>query len=928
MKRLAKKVLLIGWDAADWKIINKLVDEGKMPAMAKFIDQGTIGNLATLEPPFSPMLWTTIATGKRPDKHGILGFVEPTPNRSGIRPVASTSRKVKAIWNILNQQGMKSHVVGWWPSHPAEPINGIMVSNNFQNTDTNKPEEWKLAKGTVHPMEYGPLFRELRVHPAEITQQHLLPFVPDAAKIDQEKDERLNHIAKNIAESSSLHSAATWILEHEDWDFMGIYLDTIDHFCHGFMNYYPPKLDNVPQNLYDLYNNVVTAAYMHHDMMLDRLLQLAGDDATVMLVSDHGFHSDHLRPKFIPSEPAGPAFQHRDHGIIAVKGPNIKKDDRIYGASLMDITPTLLTMYGLPVAKDMDGTPLLSIFDKPVELDTIASWELIDDGETGMHPKEAITDPYEAQQGIQQLVELGYIEKPDDDVQVAIDNTVRESQYNLARVLIGADRTWEAKEILEKLVEEAPEEPRFFNRLIFCYKDLNELEKASALVDKYLPLEKQQILPPKRIAELQAEMQKEGLSKEEAKEAFEKNDKKIKRSRYAKRNLVQLQIVHGEIMLRKGQHEHALTIFEELEKHLPKQASLYLQVANVYLKLQEWEKAEDKFRKILNIDENNHKALNGLAISLLNQDRLEESVEASLNAIGLIYHYPRAHYHLAEALAKMEEFEHAANAYEVALRMTPDMTVARNKLIDIYRNRLKQHEKAEAHEFYFVDRDKYLEQYKEIDIEEKDDLDSSDINVVARKSKRREAAGDPIIVVSGLPRSGTSMMMQMLDKAGVEIFTDNKRTADENNPRGYYEHEQVKNLARDNKFLDNAQGKAVKVISHLLFYLPHRHHYKVIFMDRNIREVIKSQQKMLVRDGKLKKDTYPTHLEKTFKKTLDKIKVWEEKSMNVDVLRIPHHEAINNPVKIAEDVISFLKMDVDAKKVASVVDSSLHRETH
>src|SRR5512143_3435710 len=90
------KVLLIGWDAADWKIIHDLVDAGKMPNMAKFIEEGTIGNLATLYPELSPMLWTSIATGKRPFKHGILGFTEPDPHGAGIRPITNIARRTKA----------------------------------------------------------------------------------------------------------------------------------------------------------------------------------------------------------------------------------------------------------------------------------------------------------------------------------------------------------------------------------------------------------------------------------------------------------------------------------------------------------------------------------------------------------------------------------------------------------------------------------------------------------------------------------------------------------------------------------------------------------------------------------------------------------------------------------------------------------------
>ncbi len=119
--RLAKKVLLIGWDAADWQVINPLLDAGKMPFLEMLINDGVMGNMATLEPCPSPILWTSIATEKRADQHGVLGFVEPHPEGKGIRPVSNTSRKVKALWNICTQQGIKSNVVGWWPSHPAEP---------------------------------------------------------------------------------------------------------------------------------------------------------------------------------------------------------------------------------------------------------------------------------------------------------------------------------------------------------------------------------------------------------------------------------------------------------------------------------------------------------------------------------------------------------------------------------------------------------------------------------------------------------------------------------------------------------------------------------------------------------------------------------------------------------------------------------------
>src|SRR5690606_27242583 len=104
-KKKVNKLVLLGWDAAEWKIIEPLIAEGKMPTLKKFLEEGTSGKIATLDPPFSPMLWTSIATGKRAYDHGIMGFIEPNPKGDGLRPVLSTSRKVKALWNIFNQEG-------------------------------------------------------------------------------------------------------------------------------------------------------------------------------------------------------------------------------------------------------------------------------------------------------------------------------------------------------------------------------------------------------------------------------------------------------------------------------------------------------------------------------------------------------------------------------------------------------------------------------------------------------------------------------------------------------------------------------------------------------------------------------------------------------------------------------------------------------
>jgi predicted AlkP superfamily phosphohydrolase/phosphomutase len=245
-----------------------------------------------------------------------------------------------------------------------------------------------MAQGTVHPPELAETLAELRVHPEELTASHIAPFVPDLEKIDQTKDQRLLSIAKITAEASSMHAAATWIMENQPWDFLAVYYDAIDHYCHGFMKFHPPHREGIPRDLYDFYHGVVEGGYRFHDMMLERLLQLAGDDTTVIICSDHGFHPDHLRPIQLPQEPAGPAAEHSPYGMIAMRGPAIKQDQLIYGSTLLDITPTILTLFDLPTAHDMEGRPLLQAFKQAPDIKVIDSWEEVA-GDCGMHDVDA-----------------------------------------------------------------------------------------------------------------------------------------------------------------------------------------------------------------------------------------------------------------------------------------------------------------------------------------------------------------------------------------------------------------------------------------------------------------------------------------------------------------------------------------------------------
>ncbi len=478
----ARKVLLVGWDAADWKIIHPLMHAGRMPNLQHLVENGAAGQLATLHPPLSPMLWTSICTGKRPFKHGIHGFSEPAPDGSGVRPVTNLSRKAKALWNILNQNGLRSVVLGWWPSHPAEPIDGVMVSDRYHRAAGPLHEGWPLPASTVHPQELTGTLAGLRVHPDVLTPDLVERFIPHAREIDQDRDKRLAALLRTLAECMSIHSAATWLLDNRPWDFFAVYYEAIDHFCHGFMRYHPPRQAWIDDRDFELYHNVVSMAYQFHDEMLGALLERAGPEATVILMSDHGFHPDHLRPASIPDIPAGPAIEHRDLGVIVVGGPGVKRGEWLHGPSLLDVAPTILTLYGLPVGEDMDGKVLSRAFVSPPKIAFVPSWELVA-GADGRHPPHTRLDPVSAREALEQMIALGYIERPDEDREIAIARTIRELRYNLGEAYQDAGRHLEAHGIFTELHRADPDEQRFAVRLFVSCQALGKRTEMRCIVD-------------------------------------------------------------------------------------------------------------------------------------------------------------------------------------------------------------------------------------------------------------------------------------------------------------------------------------------------------------------------------------------------------------------------------------------------------------
>jgi hypothetical protein len=182
-----------------------------------------------------------------------------------------------------------------------------------------------------------------------------------------------------------------------------------------------------------------------------------------------------------------------------------------------------------------------------------------------------------------------------------------------------------------------------------------------------------------------------------------------------------------------------------------------------------------------------------------------------------------------------------------------------------------------------------------------------------------------ITIVSGLPRSGTSLMMQMLDAGGLAVLSDGERKADTDNPKGYLEWERIKQLPKDPSLIAEAEGKVVKVISQLILALPPGHEYRIVFMQRPLPEVLKSQDEMLRRRGSADSKADTSVIEEAFQRHLIEVNKWLAGKTNMRVARVHYHRVLREPKAVAEEIAAFLEVPVDVEAMVQQVDGSLYR---
>jgi len=363
--RVERRVLIVGIDSADWSLIEPLMAQGKLPHLSKLVESGVSSRLRSLEPrQKSPTIWTSIATGKLPQKHGIGGYVDPTTKNL----MTSNQRKVRTVWDILGESKRTVGVIGWLVSWPAEPLNGYMVTDYFCRVPkAGQPFPEKLAS----PGELASEIDSLRVLPESVSDALVASFADLGAAPSHEEIARLP-IGQRLAETragaeemSALVAAlrdliasdrtffrvARHLMRTRPADVVAVYFRGVDTASHRF--WAAAHRGQVPFEVSRteaaVFGKTMERTYEQADGMLGAIVTAFGDDATIIVCSDHGFDG----PK--RGQEIGGINDHGPVGILVMAGDGIRRGVKIDEQGVCDITPTILALCGLPVASDMDG---------------------------------------------------------------------------------------------------------------------------------------------------------------------------------------------------------------------------------------------------------------------------------------------------------------------------------------------------------------------------------------------------------------------------------------------------------------------------------------------------------------------------------------------------------------------------------------------
>lgn len=674
------RVVLIGLDGLDWAVVDPLAARGEMPNLERLRRAGSSGPLRSMQPMLSPILWTTMATGKTADEHGIGWFGAQNPNTHAFQPIQSTARKVEALWNIASDEGRTVGVVNWYASYPAEVVHGFVVTNYFGSHAFGMTGEGvRVSAGKTYPEE---LFDEVestyaqhaRLAPDDFGRFATLSEAELARLASLEGPERARNPLALLHDTLAAAdgTAATTIAFDRRFapDLLLAYFDLTDAAAHLFMRYRPPSLAWVDRERQERFGGVVDEVYRRADRILGRILDEVGPGALVFVVSDHGFASGDDRPAGDPErdvDPQAAAEWHRPDGVICAAGPGVRACFRIEGASILDLTPTLLYALGLPVARDMAGKPLLELFDEPFReahpLERVRSWER-DDRARATAPSASDQDADRAT--AERLRALGYAGEPGEAASAEVHT-------NLAWVSLQQGKTDDAVREYQLALQQDPNHVRALIGLGDLLGRGGQLQKAHELLTTAVRLRPDDAEPRVALGQLFLDMGQHERAREELRPVLERDPASVPA-------LLGL----GSCAEASGDTAEAERLFRRAVELAPDNAKGHYSLGCILQARGNLDEAAAAYRAALALEPDHTWSHNNLGKLLDQQGKPDEAVRAMRRAVECDPTNLEAQYNLGTLELALGNVEPAITALRAALVLRTDLALARQNLAAAY----------------------------------------------------------------------------------------------------------------------------------------------------------------------------------------------------------------------------------------------------
>jgi tetratricopeptide (TPR) repeat protein len=475
---------VIGLDGADWDILEPLMAQGELPNLARLRREGAWGALQSDEPMLSPILWTSIATGKTADLHGVTWFMSDGPNGEKI-PVSSHNRWVRALWNIASESKLRSTVIGWWATWPADPIEGYILSDYIGWHSFGVTGRTLEAAGKTHPAtlqaEVQPLFPDPSSIPMETLQKmvHLPPAELSSDTSASPFGNPIAHLRQALSTTVGYTQSALHLLEKERSELFMIYFEGTDAVEHLFGSHAAPRLPWIDEADFAAYRDVVVEYWKWQDLRLGELLARRNPSTNILVVSDHGFRTgaERLKEEHFSIDRADAS--HLPDGIVVLNGPAVATSARLRGATIYDVAPTALHLLGLGVPDDFEGRVLVeglsAAYMEAHPIQRVPSYEV---GAFARAPLD-FGAGVDGEAMEEMLRSLGYISGGPDGTN-AVSGSV-EQAVNLAVVLRRRNKYEEAKSTLERVLELAPGHVEARSNLARVHAEMGNLPEAETM---------------------------------------------------------------------------------------------------------------------------------------------------------------------------------------------------------------------------------------------------------------------------------------------------------------------------------------------------------------------------------------------------------------------------------------------------------------